>query len=134
MENKEAKKEQINLRTLDDVDCANVVVSRQIKKLVRKVPSLSKSAIDCYVHGAHYIGFEFNGNKFIWHGAVTDKRIGEKKLTSDNINMILDKDELNKLLVNTYRSMCEVTDSVDLIDSPEDLLAFAETKLQEMLA
>ena len=29
--------------------------------------------------------------------------------------------------------MCDSQNGIDLVDTPEDLLAFAETKLQEML-
>ena len=50
-------KQKINLRDLDDVSCSNIVVSRQIRHLVRKNQSFGDIAIDCWVHGGHYTRF-----------------------------------------------------------------------------
>lgn len=123
---------KVNLRDLDDVACSNVVISRQIKRLIRKFPSMKSIAMDCWVHGGHYTKFEMTHDKFKWFidDSYTNTK-GLKVLTSDNEDLL--DEELNKLLVYTHRAMCDNKDGVDLIDTPEDLLAFAETKLQEML-
>lgn len=127
--NKEDKK--VSLRDLDDVACSNVVVTRQIRRLVAKFHSMKETAIDCWVHGGHYTKFELtNSNKLRWH---CDKNVPCAKKVIYATDDELTKEELNKLLVSTHRDMCDNKEGVDLIDTPEDLLAFAETKLQEML-
>ena len=129
---KEAADKKINLRDLDDTACSNVVVARQIKRMIRKFPSMDDMAIDCWVHGGHYTRFKFKGGKFIWSVEGKEPCVsGCETLTDDN--ELLDKYELNKLIIFTYRAMCDSQSGVDLVDTPEDLLAFAETKLQDML-
>jgi hypothetical protein len=116
---------KIDLRKLDDVMCTSVVCGRQIKRMIKKFPSMKDFTIDCYVHNGHYTKFKLADNKFIWSG---DKC---KQITNESD--FIDSDELNKLVVSTYRAMCDSQNDVDLVDTPEDLLAFAEAKLQEML-
>lgn len=129
-ERKEEKK--INLRDLDDVACSNIVLSRQIRHLVRKNQSFSDIAIDCWVHGGHYTRFKCKNDKFHWYSE--DGEPHEESLQEINHKTdCLYNDEWNKLLVFTHRAMCDSLNGVDLVDTPEDLLAFAETKLQEML-
>jgi hypothetical protein len=123
---------KINLRDLDDTECTNVVCGRQIKRMIRKFPSMADMAIDCWIHGGHYTRFKFKDGKFIW--SVEDNAPcikGCESVTSDSD--VLDKYELNKLIIFTHRAMCDSQNDVDLVDTPEDILAFAETKLQEML-
>lgn len=122
---KEATEKKINLRDLDDTACTNIVVSRQIRRFIRKFPSAKDLAMDCWIHGGHYTRFESKGDKFIWY---TDKN--DKLLSTDDS---LTKEELNKLIVTTHRAMCDSQNGVDLVDTPEDLLVYAETKLQELL-
>lgn len=129
---KESADKKINLRELDDTACTNVVCGRQIKRMIKKFPSMDDMAIDCWVHGGHYTRFKFKGGKFIWEVEGKDPCLpGCEKLTDDSD--VLDKYELNKLIVFTHRAMCDSQSGIDLVDTPEDLLAFAETKLQEML-
>lgn len=129
---KKKDEKKINLRELDDVACSNVVVARQIKRLINKFPSLKELAMDCWVHGGHYTKFKLNGGKFVWECASGDPCIkGCETLTDDSD--VLDKEELNKLIVFTHRAMCDAQNGVEIVDTPEDLLAFAETKLQEMI-
>lgn len=126
-------KQKINLRDLDDVSCSNIVVSRQIRHLVRKNQSFSDIAIDCWVHGGHYTRFKSKNEKFSWY--CEDGEPYEEGLQKiDNKTDCLYNDEWNKLLVFTHRSMCDSLNGVDIEDTPEDLLAFAESKLQEMLS
>lgn len=119
------------LRNLDDVSCSNVVVSRQIKKLIKKFPSFKTTAIDCWIHDGHYTKFEFTNGKFVWTCDVNKKHPEDVVVTSDSDH--LNKDELNKLIVFTFKAMCESKDDLEIIDTPEDLLAYAEIKLKEML-
>lgn len=119
------KEAKINLRDLDDTACTNVVVSRQIRRFIRKFPSAKDFTIDCWAHGGHYTRFESKDDKFIWYTDKNDKLVS----TDDSLT----KEELNKLIVFTYQAMCDSQSEVDLIDTPEDLLAYAETKLQELL-
>lgn len=129
-EKKEEKK--INLRDLDDVACSNVVVSRQIRHLVRKNQSFSDIAIDCWVHGGHYTRFKCKNDKFHWYSE--DSEPHEESLQEINHKTdCLYNDEWNKLIVFTHRAMCDSLNGVDIEDTPEDLLAFAESKLQEIL-
>ena len=124
---KEDTENKTNMRDLDDTACTNVVVTRQIRRLISKFPSMNEIAIDCWTHGNHYVKFKLtNGNnKFKWY---TDTK--ESVCATDGT---LYKDELNKLLVSTYRTMCENKEGVDISDTPEELLAYAESKLQELL-
>ncbi len=128
---KQAEK-KINLRDLDDTACTNVVCGRQIKRMIRKFPSMDDIAIDCWVHDGHYTRFKFKNGKFHW--SVEDKAPcikGFETITDDCEDLY--KDELNKLIVHTYHTMCDIQNGVDIVDTPEDLLAYAESKLQEML-
>lgn len=123
--------EKINLRALDDTDCTNVVVSRQIRKLLRKFPSFNVTPIDCWTLRGHYVTFKCSGDKFIWESAP-DKYGCRTFITSLSEN--LDRFDLNKLLVFTFNTMCDMNRGEDISDTPEDLLAYAEMKLREMLA
>lgn len=116
---------KINLRDLDDTACTNVVCTRQIKKMIRKFPSMSEISFDCWVKSGHYTKFKFKNDRFIW---TTDN--GDS-IANDSED--LDKYDLNKLIVFTYQAMCDSQAGVDLTDTPEDLLAYAETKLLELL-
>jgi len=128
----DTKKEPINLRALDDVSCANVVTSRQIRKLIRKFPNMEYMNIDCWVHGGHYIKFKSGDNRFAWYCDTKESHFeGCEKIKSDDED--LTTEELNKLVVCTYRSMCDQQNGVDVSDTPEDILAFAESRLQELL-
>lgn len=129
---KEATEKKINLRDLDDVACTNVVCARQIRRMIRKFSSMSDMAIDCWVHGGHYTRFKYKGDKFIWVADPAGPCVSGCDTLTD-VDDVLDKYELNKLITSTFRDMCDSQDCVDLVDTPEDLLAFAETKLQEML-
>jgi hypothetical protein len=129
---KEAAEKKINLRDLDDVACSNVVVARQIKRMIKKFPSMDDMPVDCWVHSGHYTRFKYKGGKFVWSVEGSAPCIkGCESITDDSD--LLDKYELNRLIVSTYREMCDSQSGIDLVDTPEDLLAFAETKLQEML-
>jgi hypothetical protein len=122
----------INLRSLDDEACSIFVVARQIRKMINKFPALADTAVDCRIRQGHYTRFQCKDDKFIWHANTDDKFMpGCEKLTHDC--EILYKDELNKLLVTTFRDMCDSQNGVDLADTPEDILAYAESVLQEML-
>lgn len=122
----------INLRSLDDETCSIFVVARQIRKMINKFPSLADTEMDCWLRQGHYTRFQCKGDKFIWYANTADKFMPDcEKLTHDNETLY--KDELNKLMVSTFRDMCDSQNSVDLADTPEDLLAFAEEKLKEML-
>lgn len=128
---KESTEKKVSLRDLDDIACSNVVVTRQIRRLVAKFPSMKETAVDCWVHGGHYTKFELtNANKLRWYSDKNSPCIKKVLYATDED---LTKEELNKLLVATHRDMCDNKEGVDLIDTPEDLLAFAESKLQEML-
>ena len=123
---------KVTLRDLDDIACSNVVVTRQIRKMIRKFPTMKSLSIDCWVCGGHYIRFEDMGDKFKWYCDKNCNHIkGWETIKSDRDDLY--KEDLNKLLVATHRAMCDNQEGVDLIDTPEDLLAFAEQKLQEML-
>ena len=129
---KEAAEKKINLRDLDDMACSNVVVARQIKRMIKKSPSMDDMAMDCWVHGGHYTRFKYKGGKFIWCIEGSEPCVKGCETITDDCDYLY-KDELNKLIVSTYRTMCDSQNGIDLVDTPEDLLAFAETKLQEML-
>ena len=123
---------KVTLRDLDDTACSNVVVTRQIRRMIRKFPTMKDMAIDCWVCGGHYIRFEDKGDKFKWYCDKNSQHVkGRESIRSDSD--YLTKEELNKLIVSTHRAMCDNKEGVDLIDTPEDLLAYAEQKLQEML-
>lgn len=125
-------KKKVSLRELDDVACSNVVVTRQIKKMIRKFPSMNELAIDCWIHGGHYTKFKYSNDSITWIHSDADKVTNGYKVLKA-VDECLDKDELNKLLVTTFNSMCDNMNNMDFIDTPEDLLSFAESKLQEML-
>lgn len=119
------------LRTLDDTDCSNVIVSRQIRRFVKKSPSFKEMPMICYIHGAKFDLFKLNGDKFIWSGFTYDK--SHKPITVTSDDECLNKDELNKLIVSTFQTMCDLNNCEDIVDTPEDLLEYAEMKLREML-
>ena len=135
MSTTEIKKDEkkINLRELSDVDCSNVVVSRQIRRMAKKFPSMHELTMDCWSHGGHYVKFLLTDSDIMKWECHKDGPVIDGCQTLFATNEDLTSDELNKLLVYTYRTMCDNKDGVDIIDTPEDLLAFAETKLQEML-
>ena len=122
---KESTEKKINLRDLDDTACTNVVCGRQIRKMIRKFPSMSEITFDCYVSCGHFTKFKAKDNKFVWYTDNFDS------ISSDSED--LDKYDLNKLIVFTHQAICDSLNGVDIEDTPEDLLAFAEAKLQEML-
>ena len=93
---------------------------------------MKEMAMDCWTHGGHYTKFEFKGGRFYWSVAKGDPCVKGFETVADDSDE-LDKEELNKLIVFTHRAMCDSKDGVDIVDTPEDLLAFAETKLQEMI-
>lgn len=129
---KSAEKKSINFRELDDLECSNIVIARQIRRLVKKFPSLQESVINCWVHGGHYTKFKFDDNKFVWFCNEKEPYLkGYEKITNECRDLY--KDELNKLLVFTHDALCSSCTPTELADTPEDLLSLAETKLQEML-
>lgn len=120
------------LRTLDDVCCTNVITSRNIRRLIRKHDNLSKVSIDCWVHGWHYVTFELSEGRFKWLPEYD--RFHTHAVIYDN-DEDLESTELNKLIVETYRSMCDLlNDDTSFIDTPEELLAVAEERLKQLLA
>ena len=121
----EDTRRKMNLRDLDDTDCTSVVVAKRILRMIHKFPELKTCSIDCFAQGMHFITFTLGNKEFIW---ITDD--GKQFTSKDDL---LTHEYLNKLIVDTFRTMCDSQDSEDLSDTPEDLLAFAETKLQEML-
>lgn len=125
-------KTKINLRELGDIDCSNVVVSRQIRHLIRKNPSFSDIAIDCWVHGGCYTRFKCKNDKFYWYSEEGDPHMDGLECIDSKTDCLYN-DEFNKLIVFTHRAMHDALNGVDIEDTPEDLLAFAESRLQEML-
>lgn len=121
------------LRKLSDLTCSIVVNTRNIKKMLKKYPNLEDMPIECWIPNGPYVRFKFKGHRLTW---INDCG---KSITIDSVlndeDSTIDWASLNKLLVWTYRTMCESMDnSFEFIDSPEDLLSFAETKLKQMLA
>lgn len=130
---KDTADKKINLRDLDDTECTNVVCGRQIKRMIRKFPSMADMSIDCWIHGGHYTRFKFKDGKFIWEVENNAPCIkGCESVTSDS--GVLNKYELNKLIVFTFSAMCASMNGANIEDTPEDLLALAESKLQELLS
>lgn len=122
------------LRELDDVSCANVVTTRSIRKLIKKYPNFNSIAMDCWSNGHHYTKFVNADNKFKWYTDGIDGFI-ERDCNSDGSWEPIDKEALNKLIVYTYRTMCDsIGSDVEFVDTPEDILAYAEQKLKEMLS
>lgn len=128
---KEAADKKINLRDLDDISCTIVVCGRQIRKMIKKFPSMDDITIDCWVYSGHYTQFKLKNNKFTWIADPCDKCKPGCEIINEDSD--IDKEELHKLIVFTYHSMCDSQNGVDLSDTPEDMLAFAESKLQELL-
>ena len=126
-------KTKINLRDLDDVACSNIVISRQIKHLIKKNPSFSDIAIDCWVHGGHYTRFKYKNDQFYWYSENNEPHL-EGLECLNNKTECLYNDEWNKLIVFTHSAMCDSMSGADVEDTPEDLLALAESKLQELLS
>lgn len=115
-----------NLRKLDDTDCTNVITTRNINRLINKYSNLSNIKVNCWVHEKHYTQFDLENNKFKW----TDTKGGSILNSSDDLS----SEELNKLLVHTYRNMCDtLSDNVAFIDTPEDILLYAEQKLRSLI-
>lgn len=119
------------LRAMNDTDCSNVVISRQIRRFIKKVQSFKEIPITCYIHGAKFTSFKFSNDKFIWAGRTYGKNQHDITVTSEDES--LNSDELNKLIITTFQTMCDMNSSEDLSDTPEDLLAYAESKLKEFL-
>ena len=93
---------------------------------MKKYSNLSSSGIDCWTHGKHYVKFDIDNNKFKW----ADSKGGFVLNSSDELY----SDELNKLLVCTYRTMCDMlSDENAFIDTPEDILMYAEQKLRALI-
>ena len=128
-----AAKTKINLRDLDDVACSNVVVSRQIRHLIKKNPSFSEIAIDCWVHGGHYTKFRCKNEQFYWYSEYNEPHIEGLARIDGNADCLY-TDEWNKLIIFTFQSMCDSMNGINIEDTPEDLLALAESKLQEILS
>lgn len=118
-------KHKINLRELNDTDCTSVVVGRQIARMIKRFPFMKTCSISCFAKNKNFTNFLVGDHIFIWKSDDGDV------ITSKDDDV--DHDDLNKLLVYTFRSMCDAQNGVDLSDTPEDILAYAETKLQEML-
>lgn len=128
---KEATK-KVSLKDLDDISCSNVVIARQIKKICRKFPFMRSTDIDCWVHNHHFTKFKINENEMLTWLYKVDPALNDYESVSLD-DQSLYNEELHKLLVFTHEAMCDNKDNVDLIDTPEDLLSFAESKLKEML-
>lgn len=123
----------LSLRRLDDTDCSNIVMSRRLRRLAKKFPSLSELSIDCWTHGGHYTTFKMKNNMPTWICNIKEVHY-PSEVTVQLDSESLDKEELNKLLVFTYRTMCDNQDSIDLLETPEDILNFAEQKLKRLLS
>ena len=54
------------MRTLDDTQCSNIIIAKNIRRLVGKFPNMKKIAIDCWVHDGHYTEFELQGSNLVW--------------------------------------------------------------------
>jgi hypothetical protein len=131
MKDNNMTEQKVNLRDLDDIACSNVIVTRQIKRMINKIPNLKECPIDCWIHSTHYTNFKLAGDKFKWFSDNKNFISGWEVIKSDNDEIT--KDDLHKILIYTFRAMCDANNSDDIVDTPEDLLAFAETKLREML-
>lgn len=131
--NEKKEEKRINLRDLDDVACSNIVVSRQIRHLIKKHPSFSDIAIDCWVHGGHYTRFKCKNGRFYWYSENNEPH-KEGLARLDDKTTCLYNDEWNKLIIFTHSAMCESMRDADIEDTPEDLLVLAESKLQELLS
>jgi hypothetical protein len=125
---------KVDVRKLDDVDCSNIAVSHQIKRMVNKFPSMRNLSINCYAYGTHYTNFKFENNVFTWTGDVYDVLRGRKVVSTDDADSLLDKDSMNKLINDTFNTMLDSVNETDLVYTPEELLAFAEEKLKALLA
>lgn len=116
------------LRKLDDIACTNIVTARNIYKLIKKNPSFKELAVDCWVCGDHYTNFFLKEKQFNW-----SNKDGSNLISDDS--EFLRSEELNKLIVYTYRTICDNTNNdLDFTDSAEELLAIAESKLKEIIA
>ena len=124
--------QKVNLRDLDDISCANVVMSRQIRHLVRKSPSLGDISIDCWVHDGHYTRFKCHGEELSWYCEDGEPCKEDLKKIGSNTDCFY-KDEWNKLLAFTFQTMCESLNGLCVEDTPADLLSIAESKLQQLL-
>lgn len=127
-----------NIRELDDLNCTNYITTKCIKKLVKKHSSLKTKVSNCFINGTQYIMVDVPKYNFIW---FTDgesgfvKRYNKSKLVDDIKREWLEPEELNRLIVNTYRHLCDsLGDDIDLADTPEDILAYAEQQLQNLLS
>ena len=123
---------KINLRELNDTDCTIVVCSRQIRKMIKKFPSMADTAIDCWVNRGHYTRFKLKNNKFTWVSEGFEPHLpGYEVIDEDSV---LCSDDFYKLTVETFQAMCDSQNGVDISDTPEDLLTYAELKLQELIS
>ena len=121
------------LRKLNDLTCSIVVNTRSIKKMLKKYPNLENMSMECWTVGGPYVQFKVKNHKFTWVTGEGDVIVMDS-IINDEDNPI-DWESLNKLLVWTYRTMCDsMGDNFEFIDSPEDLLSFAEARLKQMLA
>lgn len=120
------------MRTLDDTQCSNIIIAKNIRKLVNKFPNMKAITMDCWVHDGHYTEFELQGANLVWHHDKNRKCVNGLP-TVNHTNENLSSDEINKLIRFTYQTMCDSMNSIDLIDTPEDLLNYAEQKLQELI-
>ena len=115
-----------DLSKLSDTECTNVLTTKNMYRLIKKYSNLSSTDIDCWTNGKHYVKFDLENNKFKW----TDSKGGFVLNSSDELY----SDELNKLLVCTYRTMCDMlSDENAFIDTPEDILMYAEQKLRALI-
>lgn len=118
------------LRKLNDTLCSIVVNTRGIRKLVSKNPSLAEMNMDCWTADDNQHCFLMKNGKLQWRS----KKAGIVSLD----NLINDEDcdfeSANKLLVYTYRNMCELlaSDGIQL-DSDEDLLEYANALMKEYI-
>lgn len=120
------------MRTLDDTQCSNIIIAKNIRRLVGKFPNMKKIAIDCWVHDGHYTEFELQGSNLVWRHDK-NRKCTNGLPTVNHTNENLSTDEINKLIRFTYQTMCDSMNSIDLTDTPEDLLSYAEQKLQELI-
>lgn len=120
------------MRTLDDTQCSNIIIAKNIRKLVNKFPNMKAITMDCWVHDGHYTEFELQGANLVWHHDKNRKCVNGLPIVN-HTNENLSSDEINKLIRFTYQTMCDSMNSIDLIDTPEDLLNYAEQKLQELI-
>ena len=118
---------EVSTLTYDELTKANTTVLKQILRLKRKSPKiLSSTKLNCCVQEAIY-------NRVYWEDGMLKWGSSASPIVLTYYDEFLNLHELNKLLVYTYRAMCEAANPDLLNDSPEDLLEFAEEKLKKLL-